>query len=86
MNRIKDKGDYLFVLRSFSFSLFHFLWLKFKRLIQEVLCEKGALKFPKKQTEALRNVYEGAYFTVVCNITKEELIHRNFKRALPVYL
>ena len=85
MNRINDKGDYLFVLRSFFFSLFHFLWFKFKRLIQEVFSEKGALKFPKKQI-ASKNVYERAHFIVVLNITKEELLHRNFKRALPVYL
>ena len=58
MNRINDKGDYLFVLRSFFFSLFHFLWFKFKKLIQEVFCENGAFKFPKKQIQASKNVYE----------------------------
>ena len=49
MNRINDKGDYLFVLRSFFFPLFHFLWFKLKKLIQDVFCEKGALKFPKNK-------------------------------------
>ena len=56
MNRINDKGDYLVVLRSYFFSLFHFLWFKFKRFIQEVFCEKGALKFSKKQMQTLKNV------------------------------
>ena len=48
MNRINDKGDYLFVLRNYFVSLFHFLWFKFKKFIEEVFCEKGALKFLKK--------------------------------------
>ena len=82
---MNDKGDYIFVLRSYFFSLFHFLWFKFKRFIQKVFCEKGALKFPKNKY-VLKNVYEGAHFTVVFNTTKEELLHRNFKRALPAYL
>ena len=34
----------------------------------------------------MKKVYEGAHFTLVLNITKEELIHRNFRRALPAYL
>ena len=82
MNRINHKGDYyLFVLRSYFFSLFHFLWSKFKRFIQEIFCKKGALKFPKKQIWALKNVYEGAHFTVVLSIAKEEPLHRNFRRV-----
>ena len=56
MNRINDKGDYLVVLRSYFFSLFHFLWFKFKRFIQKVFCEKGTLKFPKKQMQTLKNI------------------------------
>ena len=48
MNRINDKGNYLFVLRNYFVSLFHFLWFKFKKFIEEVFCEKGALKFLKK--------------------------------------
>ena len=56
MNRINDKGDYRFVLCSYFFSLFHFLWFKFKRFIQEVFCEKGTQKFPKKQMETLKNI------------------------------
>ena len=48
MNRINDKGDYLFVLRNCFVFLFHFLWFKFKKFIEEVFCEKGALKFLKK--------------------------------------
>ena len=98
MNPINDIGiyklpinynnpiNYLFVIRSYFFSLFHFLWFKFKRFIQKVFCEKGALKFPRKQLWALENVSEGAHFTVVLNITKEELLHGNFRRALPAYL
>ena len=86
MNRINDIGHYLLVIRSYFFSLFNFLWFKFKRFIQKVFCEKGALKFPKKQLWALENVYEGAHFTEVLNITKEELLHGNFRRALPAYL
>ena len=81
MNRINDKGDYLFVLRSYFFSLFHFSWFKFKRFIQEIFCKKGALKFPKKPIWALKNVYEGAHFTVVLSIAKEEPLHRNFRRV-----
>ena len=56
MNRINDKGGYRFVLRSYFVSLFHFLWFKFKRFIQEVFCEKGTLKFPKKQMQTLKNI------------------------------
>ena len=81
MNRINHKGDYLFVLRSYFFSLFHFSWFKFKRFVQEIFCKKGALKFPKKQIWALKNVYEGAHFTVVLSIAKEEPLHRNFRRV-----
>ena len=79
MNRLNDKGHYLFVLRSY----FYDSNLKglFKRFIQNV-----ALKFPKKQIQAMKNVYEGVHFTVVFNINKEELLHRNFRRALPAYL
>ena len=79
MNRINDKGDYHFVLRSHFVSLFHFLWFKFKRFIQEVFCENGTLKFPKKTNVDLEKCFEGAHFTVVFNIIKEELLHRNFK-------
>ena len=85
MNRINDKGDYRFVLRSYFVSLFHFLWFKFKRFIQEVFCENGTLKFPKKTNVDLEKCFEGAHFTVVFNITKEELLHRNFKRDLPAF-
>ena len=79
MNRLNDKGHYLFVLRSY----FYGLNLKglFKRFIQNV-----ALTFPKKQIQAMKNVDEGVHFTVVLNINKEELLHRNFRRALPAYL
>ena len=82
MNRINDKGDYLFVLRNYFVSLFHFLWFKFKKFIEEVFCEKGALKFQKSLEKSLWK----SSFTGVFNVTKEELLHRNFKRALPVYL
>ena len=34
----------------------------------------------------MKNFYEGAHFTAVFNITKEELLNSNFKRALPSYL
>ena len=71
MNRVNHKGDYLFVLCSYFFSLFHFLWFKFKRFIQEVFCENGTLKFPKKTNVDLEKCFEGAHFTVVFNITKE---------------
>ena len=88
MNRINDKGDYRFVLRSYFVSLFHFLWFKFKRFIQEVFCENGTLKFPKKTNVDLEKCFEGAHFTVVFvfNITKEELRHKNFRRAFLAYL
>ena len=86
MNRINDKVDYFFVFRNYFFSLFHFLWFKYKKFIQEVFCGKGALKLPKKQIQPLKNVYEGAHFTGVFKITKKELLHRNSKKALAAYL
>ena len=79
MNRLNDKGQCLFVLRSYLYGLS--LKGLFKSFVQNV-----ALKFPKKQIQALKNAYEGVHFTVVLNINKEELLHRNFRRALPAYL
>ena len=83
MNRINDKGDYRFVLRSYFVSLFHFLWFKFKRFIQEVFCENGTLKFPKKTNVDLEKCFEGAHFTVVFN-TEFSGIEAAFKYKPPL--
>ena len=51
MNRATDEGNHLMDLRSYLFTLLHFLWFKFKSFNQVVFCERPILKFLKKQIQ-----------------------------------